>query len=419
MLLEASMAGANCAACAFLPPTFSLNRKRMKLMILASSSTSEKPTKHLKRKNYLRPKVLKTSSKPYSTPTSHPLSQETLPNPIIPIISPEIKQHELPGNESGDIYAAVSGEDDNKVDEFRFSETTVGYDGGTGKISMRSVIKYGFFLFGAFVFQTVCAVWVLGNANSSDKRENSDSGKGKVVLNGNEKFQFANFGSQKNNVVYVDKWELQGKIEEIRAMAEHARKSEKKEFNEGSGVTDGSLNSRNITGIEREIGGRLKKLQRRLNSDREKSPGSYAKYWGKFQKGEAGVNRNSSDSRDGNGTLVFKKKFKFRSPSTEVKKSPKGFGASKENTASKRKKGGLGDTDKLVENGRVGEGAVELYNRVNEEIQPEVDMEDDDSKSLVTKESILSQNGQKTNGAKEMGDGIRKPRKGRNGNVSK
>ncbi|KAH7513366.1 hypothetical protein FEM48_Zijuj12G0192500 [Ziziphus jujuba var. spinosa] len=409
------MAGAYCAACAFLTPTVSLNPKRMKLLVLASSSTSEKPTKRLKRKNYLRPKILKPSTEPYSTPTNFPLSQETLQNPVIPIISPEITQHELPAGESGDICGAVSGEDD-KVDEYRFSETSGGYD---GKISIRSVIKYGFFFIGAFVFQTICAVWVLGSANS-DKRdrnsENSDSGKGKVLLNGNGKFQLANLGPHKNNVGYVDEWELDGKIEEIRAMAREARKSEKKEFNEGSGVVvDESSNSRHRTGIEKEIGGRLKKLQKRLNSDREKSLGSYASYLGGSQKGEAGVNRNSSDSRDGNGKLIFKKKFKFRSPSTETKKSPKGFGVSQENTVSKRKKGGLGGVDKTVENERVGDGVMELSDRVNEEIQPEG--EEADSRSLVIKESILSQNNQKTNGADEMGNGICKPRKGRNGIV--
>ncbi|KAF3456220.1 hypothetical protein FNV43_RR00870 [Rhamnella rubrinervis] len=398
------MAGAYCAACAILTPTISLNTNRMQLLVSASSTTC---TKHVKRKNYLRPKILKTLTKPYSPPTNTPLPQEPLELSIIPITSPEILHQELPANESSESCATVSGEDD-KVKEFSFSETSGGYNGSVSKLSTRFVLKFGVYVLGAFVFQTICAVWVLGNANS-DKRdgnwESSDSGEGEDFFNGNEKLVRAKFETQKSNVIYMDDYELEGKIEEIRAMARDARKAEKKSSEDSGG--DERLNSRHRIGIEKEIGGRLLKLQKKLNSDKEKSLGSHVNYLGKSQKGEDGMNSN--------GKLAFEKKLKFRSPSTERKKSPKGFGGSQENSVSKSKKGSLGSIDKTTENGRVGSGAMELSDRVNEEIQPESNMVGKDDGRRLAIESTLSQNDQKKNGAKEMGVGITKPRKSRNG----
>lgn len=397
------MAGAYCAACAILAPTISLNAKRTKLLVSASSPASENLTKYAKRKNYLRPKILKTLTKTYSPPTSTPSPQEPLQQDVTPAISPEIRFQELPAIESSESCAAASGED-GKGEDLSSSETSGGHNSGVVKLSTNFVLKFGVYVLGAFVFQTICAVWVLGNADS-EKRD-GNSGKGKVFLDGKDKVVGAHFESQKSNGVYMDEYELESKIEEIRAMAREARKAEKEE---SSGDNEGaeSLNSSHRIDVEKEIGGRLLKLQKKLNSDKEKSPGSHVNFLGKSQKGEDGMTKNGTNSREGNRTLVFEKKLKFRSPSAETKESPKGFGGSQENSVSKRKKGGLGVIDTTAENGQV-----------TEENRPERDMvEKDDGRRLVI-QSTLSQNDQKKNEAKERRVEITKPRKPENGNAS-
>lgn len=219
-------------------------------------------------------------------------------------------------------------------------------------------MRYGVYLIGVFVFQTVLAVWVLGTANSEKEDGNLGSldGKGKVSLNGNEKILRSNVG-------------LEEKIEEIRAMASEARKAEKYKHE--------SLNSRTKIGIEKEIENRLLKLQKGLNSTREKLPRSYVNYLSKYGKVEDGVMKKkkkiSLDVGNGNESLMFKKKLKFRAPSTEASEGPKGFGDSEKCKMSKGKKNGLSGRGKMVE---VSEEEIE-------EIQKEGDLEGDDGRRLV------------------------------------
>ncbi|XP_062175402.1 uncharacterized protein LOC133880461 isoform X2 [Alnus glutinosa] len=334
------MAGARIAALSSLTPSINPTATTpTKPLVLACLP---KPTK---RKNYLRPKILKTLPK-------------LPPNPIIPILSPEtetpLEPHldsESPADETfGDNCAA------DKVEEFRVSETSAEHDGVVGKFSSKSVLKYGAYLVGIFVFQTFCAVWVLGNANSERKERNLDNSDLGIGENNKGKFLLS-----ENGIGYVQDDELERKIEEIRAMAREARRSEAKAVKEDvegdDDVGEESAVSRHRDGIEKEIGARLIKLQKKLNSTPEGLPGLFVNYLGMSGKGEDRVSRDSSDSNEANGMLMFKKKSKFRSPSTKRVDRPKGFGGTRDRNT---KKSGSGRVGTMSRNGSVGDDGVEL-----------------------------------------------------------
>lgn len=196
-----------------------------------------------------------------------------------------------------------------EVEEFRSSETpATAADGIVGKLSARSVLKYGAYLVGLFVFQTICSVWILGKANSDS------------VKDGNLDSSDKNSSSNKEKVLFGSDSELEMKIEEIRAMAREARRSEKnagKEGGEDDEFGEESLISKRRIGIEKEIGAKLSNLQKRLNSNLA-------------NKVEDKVKRVNSDSKDANGTLMFKKKLKFKSPPMKVRNGSKGFGGTKD-----------------------------------------------------------------------------------------
>ena len=213
-------------------------------------------------------------------------------------------------NRAADIGESVD------VEEFRNSETpATAADGIVGKLSARSVLKYGAYLVGLFVFQTICSVWILGKANSDSVKDgnldSSDNNRKKNSSSSNKEKVL--FGSDSDS-------ELEMKIEEIRAMAREARRSEKnagKEGGEDDEFGEESLISKRRIGIEKEIGAKLSKLQKRLNSNLA-------------NKVEDKVKRGTSDSKDANGTLMFKKKLKFKSPPMKVRNGSKGFGGTKD-----------------------------------------------------------------------------------------
>ncbi|KAJ6674201.1 ABC SUBFAMILY C PROTEIN [Salix viminalis] len=78
-------------------------------------------------------------------------------------------------------------------------------------------------------------------------------------------------------------------------MAREARERERRELIEGDKGSE----------LEKEIGARLVKLEKRLNSKSEKLQDSFTEYLGLF-----GDFRDGSDSKEENKTLMFKKKFR-------------------------------------------------------------------------------------------------------------
>ncbi|KAK8511276.1 hypothetical protein V6N13_013693 [Hibiscus sabdariffa] len=284
--------------------------------LLCSSLSTPFPSKHKKRKNYLRPKILKTLSKPF--PAFTPA------NPITPLESPpETKPLDV-------VVFKPSSEEIDKVEEIQVSESSgvIGENNGVfGKFSAHSVLKFGFGFVGIFVFQTLIAVWMTGNRNSQDKDGNLDnrSENGKNFNNGK-------VGSSSRTMLYFDESELDEKVKEIRAMAREAREIEKKESkngNEEGDMLDEALSSKSRIGIEKEIGARLNKLEKKLNSKRESFPGSYLGLLDKLKDGE--------DAKDVNKKLFVKKKFKFRGPEKSSSIAAKGFSGLKNRSKSSNK----------------------------------------------------------------------------------
>ncbi|KAM3707714.1 hypothetical protein ACB098_02G045800 [Castanea mollissima] len=303
------MAGAHCATTtlSLLAPPINPTVTRPKAR--ASVSIPLPLPKPTQRKNYLRPKILKTLTKPPS-------------NPVIPIVSPEIETEtespdfESPTDETSTENRAADIGESVEVQEFRSSETpATAADGIVGKLSARSVLKYGAYLVGLFVFQTIFSVWILGKANSDSVKNGNLDGSD----NDNRK---KNSSNNKEKVLFGSDFdsEMEMKIEEIRAMAREARRSEKnagKEGGEDDEFGEESVISKRRIGIEKEIGAKLSKLQKRLNSNLA-------------NKVEDKVKKGNSDSKDANGTLMFKKKLKFKSPPMKVRNGSKGFGGTKD-----------------------------------------------------------------------------------------
>ncbi|PON80360.1 ABC subfamily C protein [Parasponia andersonii] len=354
-------------AFSFVKPNFNPNFRPSKLLLSAHAPpTPLKPFKFTKRRNSLRPKILRIVGPTNPFPPQKPLETQ-----LISILPPETHDQEFPSGESGRSYSAVAGEGD-KVEEFRSYESeTAGNNGGVGGFFGGYFFKFGLYLIGAFLVQTVYAVWVL--ANQEDRNlDSSDSGKERFLLS---KGLSSNLGSDSSNGVYLDESQLEENIEEIRAMAKQARKVEKNGYLKDSGSKNGgfdkNLNSRNRIGIEKEIKTRLLKLQKSLNSDKEKLPVSYVSYLSNAGKkvGDE-VTKAGSDERKGNENLMFKKKLMFRSPLTaEPSKRPKGFGDSGKYEVSKGKKSGF--SEKIVEIGSVRNDDMELSEKEKEEFQVE------------------------------------------------
>ncbi|KAJ9181918.1 hypothetical protein P3X46_005961 [Hevea brasiliensis] len=306
------MTGAYRATFSFYAPpkVTSATIHRFRLSPLLSSSVSIPfPSKRTNRKNHLRPKILKTLTKPF---TPAPLPQIVPVEHTVPIPIPFPPDYDPVLDAPSDEISSRSplpGEKD-RFEEFGLSETigTAGeYSGINGKIYAKSLLKFCGYLVGVTIF----AVWVLGNSSSSKKEERVDNlaGKGSILLNGS------------SNVAYFDDIDQEERISEIRAMAREAREKEKRERKEGNEETD----------IEKEIGARLVKLEKRLNSKREKLPESFMNYLGLFgneEEEEEELSDNSLVPKEDHKALRFKKKFKFKSPSMNSRSSPKGFSGS-------------------------------------------------------------------------------------------
>ncbi|KDP27798.1 hypothetical protein JCGZ_18878 [Jatropha curcas] len=299
-------------------PTATSRGFRLKPLPAISVSASF-PSNRTKRKNHLRPKILKTLTKPFPTaPLPHIFLVENIPVPN-PISFPSANDavcKEIPSESVPPVEA------DNFLEEFPASETiaAVGEPSGiVSKISAKSVIKYGGYLVGIFLFQNFF-VWLVGNTNSLEKEERRIDFRGKVNILPN--------GS---NVAYFDETELEEKISEIRAMAREAREKEKTERKEGNEESE----------IEKEIGARLAKLEKRLNSKREKLPESFMNYLGLFgnEKEEDGIGENNLELKEDKKPLSFKKKLKFKNPSMNSRSSPKGFSGSRSSGRSRSEDG--------------------------------------------------------------------------------
>ncbi|CAA0395396.1 unnamed protein product [Arabidopsis thaliana] len=198
-------------------PSYSTGRRVSVKVIRCSSASIPLSSKSSKRKNYLRPKILRTLN---------PKPQETV---IIGIETPE-------NDPSSDVVSDVE-----EIQVLSSSVVSNEVNGISTKISPKLVAKYGLWLIGIFAFQTVCAVLFLGDSTKSEKTPEVSS------------------DSEGNNLVLLEDVEMNEKIAEIRMMAREARKSEgKQEEDDETGID-----------IEKEIEARLSNMEKRLNSQRK------------------------------------------------------------------------------------------------------------------------------------------------------
>lgn len=291
-------------------PPYTISKR---MVCLASSTPISSPSKlRTKRKNYLRPKILKTLTKP-------------LPNPLLPELPSTIPVDSPPEQQPEFLSGQLP---DEGLKEFESHEVSTGdINGVLGKFSKISVFRIGLCLVGAFVFQTICAVWMLGSTDSSHKDGILDSeDKTRVLklgLNGNSNAKH-NILVNGSGIVYVDKSGLEEKIAEIQAMAREVRRKESMK----SQASNKGLDDEDIevvkTGIDKEVDNKLIKLRKSLRNGYEKPSVGYL-----------GKDRVGKDVNEANGALMFKKKYKFKSPSISSSDRPKGFQSSDNHSISK------------------------------------------------------------------------------------
>ncbi|ESQ55894.1 hypothetical protein EUTSA_v10025032mg [Eutrema salsugineum] len=313
-----------------LLPSYSTGKRFSFNVIRCSSSVSIPLSSKLpRRKNYLRPKILRT-------------------------LNPKSKETVLTGIESPENFppSDVLSKEDDGVEELQFSSSSVvsnEMNGILSKLSPKLVAKYGLCLIGIFAFQTVCAVLFLGNTTKSEKTPEISKDL-----------------------------EMNEKIEEIRAMAREARRSEEKS---GEKEEDETLNPGGGIDIEREIEARLSNMEKRLNSQR---------------KGLAGLRvepldgSRNDDLKDEKKSLMFEKKYKFKAekpPTGNVK----GFGGSK------------GRQNGNVSESRDGE-------KIPEEVQEEVGSSDSKMVSGAAQEPEQRRTSNEVNKSRKSGSQVdRKP----------
>ncbi|MED6130293.1 hypothetical protein PIB30_000192 [Stylosanthes scabra] len=305
-------------------------------LILASSLASWRPSKITRRKNHLRPKILKTLIHKPIVPLP---PQEPLPPPetATPVPSPESTQEnellsvEVPSEETqGEDDAADATEAAEDLEDLQVSESIVKPKDFFGKVSAKDIFKFGGVCFlGAVVYQTILSFFFIMNYDSRPK-------DGNLEVNGSEKRNLSLHGNGVgSNVLHVMGQVMrEKKIEEIKSLAREARRIErmekKEEEEEGEeeeeedadyeSDDDLSYVSSPKPGIEREIAARLMKLQNRINGDKHTSAG--------------GVARNDNkNANQGNEQLTFKKKLKYKSSSTKATKTPKGFPGTRDRKA--------------------------------------------------------------------------------------
>lgn len=333
----------------------------IKPISLVSNYSSSFHAKRTGRKNHLRQKNLRTLRKPI-------IPKLPLPNPILPIDSPpqEIEEtgsiQEIQESEKSEISEA-GNEEVKEFVELRETEGLVpsntGVGSSVGKLANNSILKYGLWIVGAFLFQTVCAVWVFGGVDDkSEILKESGEESVKISLNGNGIGKMRLKDSGIGSFGYVDELEMERKIEEIRLMAREARETERLESKRG-GV--GSEDSEEVdggkyfkSGIEEEVDNRLIKLRKKLGN---KMPVISVGYSGKGSERRDGVEKVGFNDGESNGALLFKKKHKFKSllGDDHLVEKPMGFGSdgnSIENVV-------LEKENELFSNGNVDDNVVD------------------------------------------------------------
>ncbi|WOH07282.1 hypothetical protein DCAR_0726712 [Daucus carota subsp. sativus] len=218
------MGAAYAATTFFLLPAHNPTRFSRKLLVLRSSAISPPLIRRFRRnrKNYLRPKILRTRPDPVLLEPLFPGAEEILidPLPDNPLPDPLIEE---------------------TLKECKFSKFTV--------------FRVGLFLVGAFVVQTIFAVLLFGSGQNGIVDSENESRVLGLNGNGVGKSRVSVGGG---GVVYVDEVEMRKKVREIQVMARDVREKERREGKNGN---DGDLKGDDVgvdvTRIEKEVVRRL------------------------------------------------------------------------------------------------------------------------------------------------------------------
>ncbi|XP_038875865.1 uncharacterized protein LOC120068224 [Benincasa hispida] len=410
------MAGTYGSTVSFSIPCNKFTICRAKPLLSVSSSISISSRSKLpRRKNHLRIKILKTLTKPppFTVSPIPPESESSTPIVLPEISGPSgVETEVLSPAESCPSSTATDGE--SRLSESSDTASLLNFD--VAKFSWGSFVRFGVYLLAVFAFQTICTVWVLEYGSSIKEDKNSDEGLSvrrksgrELLLNGNERIILGNFGSKTNKLVYLEETKMREKIEEIRLMAKAARIEEKNKISDDIGEDDmegGNVISRARIGIEKEVDARLVKLEKRLNSAKEKIPDSPVNYLLKSENVEDAVERKGFNGEERNKSLMFKKKLKYRNSSSDRMKKPMGF----QGFVSNGKKGGsngkgttveganfvggnmgMKDTNKRVDN-KIKDSGVD--NEIKDSVS---EMFEDDDTNFASNGSVLPRENDRTN----------------------
>ncbi|GFZ21802.1 hypothetical protein Acr_29g0009640 [Actinidia rufa] len=296
--------------------------------------------------------------------------------------------HEQQPSSSSDQVAREEANESEETHDLQVSEPLESsgvVSGDFGNFSTRAGIQLGLFYVGAFLFQTICAVWVFGSVGFGKKDRNLDSGGETRVLelgvNGNNEAKSGlllnGSGVSISGKLGSEQRELEDKISEIRAMARDARKREKSDskvngldedededediYDDGDDSDDDDVEVK--SGIEKEVERKLVLLRNELEKRSEKSrvlPVSLLRMLGEIGDG---VDRESLDMKDVKKLLMFKKKYKFRNPSARLGDKPKGFQGSRDHGINRSRSNSSVVEDKSIGNGSVGNDSVDLLDK--------------------------------------------------------
>ncbi|XP_010323064.1 uncharacterized protein [Solanum lycopersicum] len=401
------MAGACITPPCLLQPSIPSAILSRKPLLLASALTTPRPRKFAKRKNYLRPKILKTTTKPYikpqnetitplETPIQHthisPSDEDTkatenqalrlseVLEPEASVNDTESNFYETPIQQSHILDSDLDAGDELKTSEkqeFRLSEVSDPSEAGNavaGTFGKGSLLKFGLWIVGAFVFQTVCAVWVFGSADYSGKNKCSDGNGNKnevleLDLKGTSKHKLRMFVNGDGNrsienggTVFVDEAEMEKKIEEIQHMAREAREKERLELkgNDVDEEQEEEIEDSDVKmGIKKEVDERLIKLRKRLGKVGNKQPTNSVTF------PTVDVNKNVRDDggildeKELSASLTFKRKQKFREFASKPSNKPKGFMAIDHQSVGTNGDKTLKDNTEVKKNGN-REGGVDV-----------------------------------------------------------
>lgn len=369
------MAGVHYAMSFFLPLA---NSTPLQSKSTIASVSVPSPSNLGKRKNYLRPKLLRNLTKPYSNPR---LQQESPENATIVVeadneVSPGLNlelgsDHESSGicrnftlQYSGTERMTPEGSQDGEKKVSEIHGITEIPQSDVVVFSTSSMIKLGLYVAAVFVFQTICAVLLLGSSDRDQKDRNSEAennsrlaGFGKFgISKGNLSLTGQTYGVKSENLVYADDPALEDKIVEIRKMAREARKSEEEELKSNSLASslddDDDIHESAVSavrnGIQTEVDGKLGKLQKRLHSIKEKSPLSSVNILGESSKSQDEENKDSLDVTEAFRSLMFEKKTIYRDFQAVPRTNPKGFHPSRGRSGTKTKSTNFGITDAMM-----------------------------------------------------------------------